>query len=131
MRQIFVFAAAIGVFSALACAGSKQAAPHPMAGSWDYTINAPEEVFKGVLTLVESDSGLVATLRGRGSVIELPLDSLLYQQGTLSFYLTTNQYGTSKASVTQEGDRFTGKMDNITYDVCCMDFTGSRPPAEE
>ncbi len=46
------------------CAGSKEAAkaPHPLAGAWDWSVDTPQGVFAGILTITEVDDMLAGTI---------------------------------------------------------------------
>ena len=104
--------------------------PHPVAGTWDYTLESPQGVYKGTLVFTETEDGLRGTIESDEQSAETSLQNVAFEGSTLSFSFENPEAGTLKAKVEVEGDAFDGTMEAPMYGIE-MPFTGSRTSAPE
>ena len=59
--------------------------PHPVAGTWDYTLESPQGMYKGTLVFTETEDGLSGTVQSEDQSGETPLQNVAFEGTTLSF----------------------------------------------
>ena len=104
--------------------------PHPVAGTWDYTLESPQGVYKGTLVFTETEDGLSGTVQSEDQSGETPLQNVAFEGTTLSFSFENPEAGTLKAKVEVEGDAFDGTMEVPMYGLE-MPFKGERTSTPE
>lgn len=116
----------LAVFLFAGCAGSKKAAeemvkaPHPLTGTWNYSLDTPQGVYTGVMTFAEIEDVLSGTITSddqpdQTAVLEdLTFDN---EMSKLKFKFDGGEFGTLSVNSTQEGDNMSGTMTIGAYGV--------------
>lgn len=80
------------------------AEPHPLAGMWDYSIDTPQGVYTGVVTIAEGDEGLVGTMTNDALSDTIDLSGISFDNNRVMFKFDTGEYGmaTFDASVMED-----------------------------
>lgn len=98
MKRILNLTFTLMLFAGLlaGCAGSKKmAAPHPLSGMWDYAVDTPDGIYRGVVVIAETEDGLSGTIAGDGLSGDIALDGLTYEDNQVNFSFDGgNQFGT-------------------------------------
>ncbi len=116
------------------CAGSKEAAkaPHPLAGAWDWSVDTPQGVFTGILTITEVDDMLAGTIGAAESPDQTaPLEELMFdsEMSKVTFTYDSGEYGIMNVTLTLDGDALNGIM-NVTQFGAEVPMTASRKMME-
>ena len=82
---------AAGIFAG--CASTKKAAPHPLAGMWDYTVDTPQGVYSGVVSIAEVDGVLTGTITNDGLSGAIDLTDLMFEDNKVSFKFDSGEFG--------------------------------------
>ena len=102
------------------CAGSRKAAKeaHPLVGTWAYTIDTPQGIYKGFLLFTEVDDMLQGAITGEvqedGGV---PLEKITFEENTLTCDYENPEYGRMTLKVALEGDNLGGNMTVHAFSV--------------
>ena len=79
-----IFFLAIGLFAG--CASSKKAAaPHPLSGMWDYSVDTPDGTYNGVVNIVETDGVLTGTITNDVLSGSMELTGLMFENNQVTF----------------------------------------------
>ncbi len=116
------------------CAGSKETAkaPHPLAGAWDWSVDTPQGVFTGILTITEVDDMLAGTIGAAESPDQTaPLEALMFdsEMSKVTFTYDSGEYGIMNVTLTLDGDALNGIM-NVTQFGAEVPMTASRKMME-
>ena len=112
------------------CAGSKEAAkaPHPLAGTWDWSVDTPQGVFTGILTITEVDDMLAGTIGSAEAPDQTaPLEELMFdnEMSKVTFTYDSGEFGIMNVTLTLDGDALIGIM-NVTHFGAEVPMTASR-----
>lgn len=103
------------------CAGSREAAaPHPLTGAWDYSIDTPQGTFTGVIVFTEADDMLSGTIAGSQAPDQaIALEELMFDEATsaVSFSYDSGQYGVMDVNLTLADDALNGTMNVTQYNA--------------
>lgn len=99
------------------------------AGTWSYTVAAPEGDVSGTITLSGSPDDLSGTLTSEVLSNEAELQSVNLDGDTLTFSFNAEEYGRVDASVTLDGDRFEGTLD-VSGETYTISGTRTSEPDE-
>ena len=125
MKTQALFTLLVAVLLMAGCASSKQAAePHPLAGMWDYTVDTPEGVYNGVITVSETEGELSGTITSDALTGQMALTDLMFENDVLSFKFDSGQFGVIDLRVTVDGMAFDGYLD--IQGIGQMPVTGSK-----
>lgn len=123
-----VFMLTIGLFAG--CAGSKKAAaPHPLAGMWDYSVDTPEGTYTGVVTITEAEDGLIGSITNDALAGSMDISDLAFADDKLTFVFDSGQFGMISFSVDVAKDMFDGTI-NVP-DFGDMPVSGKRKMMDE
>lgn len=93
------------------CASTKKAAEHPLAGMWEYSVDTPEGVYEGLITLAEMDGNLMGTLTSDALDGTVELNNIMFDENNkLAFKFDGGQFGMLDLNVTVNGDTFDGAI---------------------
>ncbi len=124
MRTNLLSTLLLALFIFSGCAGSKEAAKHPLEGMWDYSINTPEGEYTGVISINQTESNLQGYIMGDGLNEEVDLTNLQFMDETLSFSFDSGEYGIIDLTVDVDGDAFDGSL--VVPGVGEMPVSGTR-----
>ena len=110
------------------CAGSGRTA-HPLVGSWDYAVEAPDATYEGTITFTDGEEGLAGSIIGDGFSESLPLGGITFEESMLDFEFSTPDFGRMRVNVQVEGDSFSGNLDVTSYGMEAP-ITGMRNASE-
>lgn len=99
---------------------------HPLVGVWSYSIDSPQGIITGQMTVTEVEGELAGVFRSDVDNVETVLDALSFEEDVFMMAMTSTQYGKITAQATLEGDAFEGTMDVVEFGVTGMSFTGMR-----
>ncbi len=111
------------------CAGSGRTA-HPLVGSWDYAVEAPDATYEGTITFMDGEEGLMGSIIGDGFSESLPLGGVTFEESMLDFEFNTPDFGRMTVSVQVEGDAFSGNLNVTSYGMDAP-ITGMRAASED
>lgn len=111
------------------CAGSGRTA-HPLVGSWDYAVEAPDATYEGTITFTDGEEGLMGSIIGDGFSESLPLGGVTFEESMLDFEFNTPDFGRMTVSVQVEGDAFSGNLNVTSYGMDAP-ITGMRAASED
>ncbi len=116
------------------CAGSKEVAkaPHPLAGAWDWSVDTPQGVFTGILTITEVDDMLAGTIGAAEQPDQTaPLEELMFdsEMSKVTFTYDSGEFGIMNVTLTLDGDALNGIM-NVTQFGAEVPMTASRKMME-
>lgn len=131
MRTRFTLLVLLGLCLFIGCSGLKKAQQHPLVGMWAYSIDTPQGILTGMLSVTEADGQLAGVFRSDSDGTETTLDAIIFEEGAFSLEMTSAQYGKITAQATLEGDTFDGTMDVVEFGVTDMAFTGTRQAADD
>lgn len=86
-----IFFLAAGIFAG--CASTKKAAPHPLAGLWNYSVDTPQGVYTGVVSIAEVDGVLSGTISNDALPGEMELTGLMFEDNKVSFKFDSGEFG--------------------------------------
>ena len=103
------------------------AAEVSVAGDWGYEVETPQGVIGGTLTFTGAGDALAGTITSEalGGTAQ-PLQNLVRTGNQLAFTFNGGQFGTINATITVEGDAFTGTLD--VPNAGAVPITGSKRP---
>ena len=140
----FVLPLLVAVFVLAGCAGSKKAtmdaaegamstaeeavemantvanSSHPLVGAWDYTLDTPQGVFNGILSIMETGDGLSGTIAQADQPdLKAPVEELMFdkENSRASFTFDSGEYGIMKVKLKLDGDALDGQMTVTSYGV--------------
>ena len=104
------------------CASTKEAVkePHVLAGAWAYTLDTPQGVYTGVMTIMEGEEGLSGTILNDDAPDQVaPLENVMYDEemSKLTFSFDGGEFGTMKVSQTLTEGKLMGMMNVGAYGV--------------
>ena len=116
------------------CAGSKETAkaPHPLAGAWDWSVDTPQGVFTGILTITEVEDMLAGTIAAAEQPDQTaPLEELMFdsEMSKVTFTYDSGEFGIMNVTLTLDGDALNGIM-NVTQFGAEVPMTASRKMME-
>ena len=95
-------------------------AMHPAVGAWDYSIDTPQGVFTGILTVMESGEGLMGHIAQTEQPDQTaPVDALMFDgdSSNMTFSFDSGEYGIMKVKLQLDGDAMNGVMTVTSYGV--------------
>lgn len=123
--SLILFVAA-GLFAG--CASTKKAAPHPLAGMWDYSVDTPDGTYSGVVSIVEVEGSLVGNITSDALPGKMDLTGLTFEDNHVSFKFDSGEYGVLQFEADVMDDKLNG---NIMIDGFGeMPVTGQKKMAE-
>ncbi len=134
LKPRYAFLTLLAALLLAGCAGSKEAAkaPHPLAGAWDWSVDTPQGVFTGILTITEVDDMLAGTIGGAESPDQTaPLEELMFdsEMSKVTFTYDSGEFGIMNVTLTLDGDALNGIM-NVTQFGAEVPMTCSRKMME-
>ncbi len=110
------------VFVLAGCAGAKKTAraPHPLAGTWEYSLDTPQGVYTGTMMFVEAEGVLSGTITSDDQPDQAaPLEDLAFntEMSEVSFKFDGGEYGNMRVLSMLEGDAMKGSMNVGAYNV--------------
>ena len=98
------------------CASSKKAAePHPLAGMWDYSVDTPDGVFNGVVTISEADGGLIGSISNDALAGTMDISDLMFENDKLTFAFDSGQFGVISFNVDVKDNMFDGTIEAAQF----------------
>lgn len=99
------------------CATTEQAAPTPqvpaVVGDWNYSVDTPDGIYRGTLTLLDQDGALGGTLTSSGQTFTL--EDVTYDGSELTFVIPDSPYGRISAEAELGEDALSGRMEVGSY----------------
>ncbi len=129
LRFVSFWSLAACVLVLSGCAGSGRTA-HPLVGSWDYAVEAPDATYEGTITFTDGEEGLEGSIIGDGFSESLPLGGITFEESMLDFEFNTPDFGRMKVNVQVEGDAFSGNLNVVSYGMDAP-LTGMRVVSED
>ena len=91
LKSTFILFVAAGMLAG--CASTKKAAPHPLAGMWDYSVDTPDGTYKGVVSIMEVEGSLVGSITSDALPGKMDLTGLTFVDNHVSFKFDSGQFG--------------------------------------
>ena len=114
------FICLMAVVFAAGCASSKKMAePHPLAGMWDFSVDTPQGVYNGVVSIMEGEDGLMGTMTNEALSGTIDLSGITFENNQVSFKFDTGEYGMATFSA--------DVMDNKINGAISLDGVGEMP----
>lgn len=119
----------LSIFLMAGCAGTKKAAmdemaeaaaPHPMTGTWAYSLDTPQGVYTGVMAFTMVNDMLTGTITSDDMPDQpAPLEDLMYDEETskLTFKFDGGEFGTLSVNTTFAEGKLDGLMTIGAYGV--------------
>lgn len=102
----------------------KAGAETSVAGTWDYSVSTPDGRYTGTLTLSGTGRRLSGTLRSQALAQPADLENVSFDGETLTFTVSTAEFGRVSARLTFEGETFSGTVD--VPDAGALPIEGTR-----
>lgn len=116
---------ALSLFMLTGCSSSKKMAKvHPLVGTWEYNVEAPDGSYPGMITIMEMDGKLVGKISSDALAGSMDLSNLMFEDNTVSFNFESGQFGMIAAKALLEGDALNGTI-NVSG-VGDLPITGMR-----
>ena len=106
-----------------ACASSSEVTSDepvsPVVGIWDYSVDAPNGVLRGLIFVEEGESGLEIRLQGEADPAFIQADSIEFEQETqsLSFVFEDEEFGVINVSAILDGSELSGFMHVVQFAI--------------
>ena len=107
---------------AAGCASSRDTAtstPHPLEGAWSYTVDSPQGVVSGTLTIAEAEDGLTGeiTSDAMAAGTAMALDSVAFdvEAMVLVFSFDSGEFGVMEVTATLEDDALSGTWTAVSF----------------
>ncbi len=117
---------AAGLFAG--CASTKKAAPHPLAGMWDYSVDTPDGTYSGVVSITEVEGSLVGNITSDALPGKMDLTGLMFEDNHVSFKFDSGEYGLLQFEADIMDDKLNGNI--IVDGFGEMPVTGQKKMAD-
>lgn len=93
---------------------------HPLVGAWDYSVDTPQGVYTGILTIMDSADGLMGKIaQSEQPDLAAPVDELMFDgdNSSTTFTFDSGEFGIMKVKLKLAGDAMDGVMTVTSYGV--------------
>ena len=122
MSRIPVLSVVLILLLVTGCVGAREARPalpaHPLAGSWDYTLDTPQGVYKGVISFTETAGALAGSVAMEQAPDEpASIDSLMFdaEASMLKFSFDSGEFGVMEIELSLTENELSGVMNVVMY----------------
>ena len=113
------------------CAGTREAAtpPNPIVGTWAYSVDTPQGIYRGDLVIQETDAGLTGVIKASNQPGETALRDLAFDGRTVTFVFNNPEAGLVRANIDLADDALEGLLIAPAYSLE-MPVTATRTTME-
>lgn len=136
MRTLTVCLIVPALLALASCASLRSAAPEPepppIVGNWDYELDTPQGVYRGMFMFEMTEEGLAGSITQEGVMDGIALEELTFDEetGVATFSFDSGEFGIMDVSMTIEEDALSGLLTVLDFGAD-LDLVGTRAEMEE